>query len=189
MAMAALKPLPRAGFTTMPWANGLGTTHEIAVDPAPGPSGAPFRWRLSMADLSGPGPFSVLPGVDRVLVLLAGDGVVLHVGGEPPAPLTRHGSIRFPGDVETRLEMAPGPGRDLNLMWDRERASGIVDVLGAGDGLAIDGPLAFAVALGGPAALEVDGEAVTLGDDDAVRIDAGHALAVHAGDVYVARIA
>lgn len=186
--MGALTPLPRSGFTAMPWANGLGTTHEIAVDPTPGPSGAPFRWRLSMADLSGPGPFSVLPGVDRVLVLLAGGGVVLHVDGQPPAPLGRHDAIAFPGDVPTRLEMPPGTGRDLNLMWDRGRASGAVDVLGPGARLALDAPLAFAVALGGPAAVLVDGEPAVLGGEDALRIDAGRELAVESGAVYAARI-
>ncbi|MFM7247546.1 MAG: HutD family protein, partial [Actinomycetota bacterium] len=56
--MADLTPLPRPGFREMPWANGLGTTREIALDPDAGAGGAPFRWRLSMADLAGPGPFS-----------------------------------------------------------------------------------------------------------------------------------
>jgi environmental stress-induced protein Ves len=186
--MPTLTPLPRSGYTAMPWANGLGTTHEIAIDPAPGASGAPFAWRLSMADLSGPGPFSVLPGVDRILVLLAGDGVVLHVDGRSPAPLGRHDAIAFPGDAPTHLEMPPGTGRDLNLMWDRERATGAVDVLGPGARLALDAPVAFAVALGGPATVAVDGAVVELGPEDALRIDAGRELVVRAGDVYAARI-
>jgi environmental stress-induced protein Ves len=103
--MATLTPLPRSGFRAMPRANGLGTTHEIAIEPSPGEGGAPFRWRLSMADLAGPGPFSELPGVNRILVLLAGAGVVLHVAGRPPAPLGRHDAIAFPGEVPTHLEM------------------------------------------------------------------------------------
>ncbi|MFM7551358.1 MAG: HutD family protein [Actinomycetota bacterium] len=186
--MADLTPLPRPGFREMPWANGLGTTREIALDPDPGAGGAPFRWRLSMADLAGPGPFSELAGVDRILVLLAGEAVVLHVAGRDPAPLGRHDAIAFPGDAPTRLEMPPGAGRDLNLMWDRARATGRVDVLAAGDGLALGAPLAFAVALGGPARLEVDGATAELGAEDALRIDAGQALAVRAGDVYVAQV-
>ena len=186
--MADLTPLPRSGFREMPWANGLGTTREIAIDPEPGAGGAPFRWRLSMADLAGPGPFSELPGVERILVLLAGEGVVLHVEGRPPAPLGRHDAIAFPGDAPTHLEMPPGPGRDLNLMWDRARAAGRVDVLAAGATLALDAPLAFAVAIGGPARVEVDGAAVELGAEDALRIDGGRDLAVHAGDLYVARV-
>ena len=186
--MADLTPLPRSGFREMPWANGLGTTREIAIDPEPGAGGAPFRWRLSMADLAGPGPFSELAGVDRILVLLAGDGVVLHVAGRAPAPLGRHGLIAFPGDVATHLEMPPGPGRDLNLMWDRDRATGQVDVLGSGAALVLDAPLAFAVAVGGPARVEVDGTTADLGAEDALRIDAGRALAVLAGELYVAQV-
>lgn len=186
--MADLTPLPRAGFREVPWANGLGTTREIAIDPAPGDGGAPFRWRLSMADLAGPGPFSELPGVDRILVLLAGEGVVLHVDGREPAPLGRHDAIAFPGDLPTHLEMPPGPGRDLNLMWDRTRATGRVDVLAAGAGLALAAPLAFAVAIGGPARAAVDGAAVDLGEQDALRIDGGGEVAVHAGELYVAQV-
>lgn len=187
--MADLTPLPRSGFRAMPWANGLGTTREIAIDPEPGAGGAPFRWRLSMADLAGPGPFSELAGVDRILVLLAGDDVVLHVADSPPAPLGRHDAIAFPGDVPTHLEMPPGPGRDLNLMWDRERATGRVDVLAADAEVVLAAPLAFAVALGGPARIAVDGAAAELDAEDALRIEAGRTVAVAAGDLYLAQIA
>lgn len=186
--MATLTPLPRSGFRAMPWANGLGTTHEIAIDPDPGTGGAPFRWRLSMADLAGPGPFSELPDVDRILVLLAGEGVVLHVDGRPPAPLGRHDAIAFPGDLPTHLEMPPGPGRNLNLMWDRTRAAGRVDVVTAEAGIALLAPLAFAVAIGGPARAAVDGATVALGEQDALRIEGGGEIAVAAGELYVAQV-
>ena len=66
----------------MPWMNGKGITHEIAVSSTlseggdlsrgGGGSAAPFLWRLSMADLTGSGPFSTIPDVDRILVLLDG---------------------------------------------------------------------------------------------------------------------
>ena len=186
--MADVELLPAAGYTAMPWRNGAGVTHEIAVDPSTGDSAAPFRWRLSMADLAGDGPFSEIPDVDRVLVLLAGDGVELRIGGAEPAPLGRHEAIAFPGDVPTSLTMHPGAGRDLNLMWDRTRAAGAVDVLAAGAELELGAPLAFAVAIGGPAAVAVDGAEHALGEHDALLIEGGGALAVRDGDVYVARI-
>ena len=184
--MALVTELPASGYTAMPWRNGAGTTHEIAIDDAPGDSQAPFRWRLSMADLAGDGPFSELPDVDRVLVLLAGDDVRLAIGGADPVPLGRHEAIAFPGDVPTHLTMAPGAGRDLNLMWDRTRAEGVVEVLQVGDERALDAPVAFAIALGGPAEVAVGGAAFALGEQDALRIDAGGALVVESGEVYLA---
>ena len=44
------------------------------------PAGAPlaaFDWRVSVADVAADGPFSRFPGVDRVLVLIAGAGMRL----------------------------------------------------------------------------------------------------------------
>lgn len=43
-------------------------------------SGAPIRidfiWRISMARVEQPGPFSAFPGVDRVLAVLEGESLV-----------------------------------------------------------------------------------------------------------------
>ncbi len=187
--MALITHLPASGYTAMPWRNGAGTTHEIAIDDDAGDSAAPFRWRLSMADLAGDGPFSEIADVDRILVLLAGDAVQLTIDGAPPAPLGRHEAIAFPGDVPTSLTMAPGSGRDLNLMWDRTRAAGDVEVLQIGDERSIGAPIAFAIALGGPAMVAVDGEEHALGEQDALRLDGGGVLTVVDGEVYVATIA
>ena len=186
--MALTTELPSSGYAAMPWRNGAGVTREIAIDDAPGESAAPFRWRLSMADLAGDGPFSEIADVDRILVLLHGEAVELAIDGAPPVPLGRHEAIAFPGDVPTGLTMAPGTGRDLNLMWDRTRAEGAVNVLEVGAELAVDAPVAFAVAIGGPATVAVDGDEFALGEQDALRIDGGGSIAVVDGDVCVATI-
>jgi environmental stress-induced protein Ves len=187
--MALITHLPASGYTAMPWRNGAGTTHEIMVDDTPGASSAPFRWRLSMADLAGDGPFSELPDVDRILVLLAGADVELTIDGAAPAPLGIHAAIAFPGDVPTSLTMAPGTGRDLNLMWDRTRAEGSVAILHIGDEMRIDAPTAFAIALGGSATVAIDDEEHVLGEQDALQVDDGGTLVVIDGEVYLATIA
>ncbi len=51
--MALVTYLPSSDYEAMPWRNGAGTTHEIAIDDSSGESKAPFLWRLSMADLAG----------------------------------------------------------------------------------------------------------------------------------------
>ena len=136
--MALVTYLPSSDYQAMPWRNGAGVTHEIAIDDSSGESEAPFLWRLSMADLAGDGPFSEIADVDRILVLLEGEDVLLTIAGAAPEPLAEHEAIAFPGDVTTSLTMAPGSGRDLNLMWDRTRVQGMVDILNIGDTLQIE---------------------------------------------------
>lgn len=186
--MALVTYLPSSDYVAMPWRNGAGTTHEIAIDDSPGESEAPFLWRLSMADLAGDGPFSEIADVDRILVLLEGEDVQLTIAGAEPEPLAEHTAIAFPGDIPTSLTMAPGSGRDLNLMWDRTRVQGTVDILNIGDTLQIEEHIAFAIALGTSATIEVDGDEHVLGEQDALQLDDATTFAVLDGEVYVARI-
>ena len=74
--------LSPADSRRMPWKNGGGLTHEIAVHPS-GAGMAAFEWRVSVAEVAQDGPFSRFPGVDRTLVLLAGNGVRLEGTGDP----------------------------------------------------------------------------------------------------------
>ncbi len=187
-AVALVTHLPNSDYQAMPWPNGAGTTHQIAIDDALGDSQAPFLWRLSMADLAGDGPFSEIPDVDRILVLIEGDGVELTIAGAAPEPLGEHEAIAFAGDVPTSLTMASQAGRDLNLMWDRTRATGIVDILQVGDTLQIEEQIAFAIALGTSATIEVDGDEHVLGEQDTLQIDDGGAISISDGEVCIARI-
>lgn len=185
-SVATITRLPLDGFTAMPWRNGGGTTHEIAVDPGDDPA-VSFRWRLSMADLAGDGPFSTFPGSDRVLLLLAGDDVALQIDGAPPAPLAVGTAIAFPADVPTSLTMGPAPGRDLNLMWDRARVDAAMTVVDAA-AEAVCGACTIVVALTPETVAEIDGDAVALGLHDAVRADDAARLRLTAGRAAVIRI-
>ena len=97
----------------VPWANGHGVTRECARDPA----GA---WRLSVADLDSDAPFSVLPGLDRLFILLAGE-LTLTVNGRRRS-LVAGEVTRFRGEdavtVSTRR-----PAQAANLMVTRDRAA------------------------------------------------------------------
>src|SRR6516164_3236854 len=67
----------RDQLASTPWKNGGGVTREIVRIPVD--SGMnDFRWRASIAELAASGPFSAFEGVDRVLVLLSGEGVHLQ---------------------------------------------------------------------------------------------------------------
>lgn len=112
----------------VPWRNGLGVTREIAVHPA-GAGGDDFLWRVSVAEVVGPAPFSRFPGVDRSIVLLAGAGFTMSLDGTRRHALTTpFAPFDFPGEAQVEVALAGGPTRDFNLMLRRDRVRGAVQV-------------------------------------------------------------
>lgn len=145
----------------MTWANGAGSTAEIARSPADGD----FDWRLSIADVTGDGPFSTLPGVDRTIVNLGGVEMVLTVDGIRHE-LERFVPFSFDGGATTTCEVS-GATRDFNLMTRRGRAIGGIDVQPIAGSVDVAAGR-WVVVLDGTA--RIDAEKLTTGD------------AVHSGD-------
>ena len=115
-----------------PWKNGGGTTREIAVGPA-GAGLETFDWRVSLADVDQPGPFSVFPGVDRLLVLTHGRGLILR-GAHGARTLELPGDLAaFSGDDALVGFLDDGPTRDFNLFWRRDWGKGTVRVVRVAD--------------------------------------------------------
>jgi environmental stress-induced protein Ves len=102
-----------AALSPSPWANGLGTTVELLRVPPRGE----FDVRLSLATVGPAAPFSLLPGVDRVLMALSEGGLSLVVGG-----VQRHvdhqQTLAFAGEDDVSSAGGAG-GLDLNLMVRR----------------------------------------------------------------------
>ena len=73
MDVMALTHFSRRSLAAMPWKNGGGTTQEIACWP-PGAGLSEFGWRVSIATIAAPGPFSVFADIDRSIMLLEGEG-------------------------------------------------------------------------------------------------------------------
>lgn len=105
-----------ADYHRMPWKNGGGETMEIAVSPD-GAGLDNFDWRISMARVESDGPFSQLPGVDRTLSVLEGQGIVLTIEGIPPISLGKaRAPFNFDGSLTTGAKLKDGPITDLNVM-------------------------------------------------------------------------
>lgn len=116
-----MRILHAADFVVQPWKNGAGMTTEIMASPA-GAGFDRFDWRVSMAQVAAPGPFSMFSGIDRSLGVLAGDGIVLVVDGRGEVELKpgAHPAV-FPGDVPVEARLTGGPILDLNVMTRRGR--------------------------------------------------------------------
>lgn len=140
-----------ADYRAMPWKNGLGITHEIAVERSGDETG--FAWRVSMAEVSVSSPFSAFPGCDRTILLLQGDGMVLDSGSHGTQILDqRFQPYAFKGEWQTDCRLLGGPCRDLNIMVDRTRARAKVEVVRASTSaqrLVLDGNAALFFTLEG----------------------------------------
>ena len=103
-----------------PWKNGGGATCEIACWP-PGAGLSDFGWRVSIATIAAAGPFSVFDGVDRIIMLLAGDGVALRsADGRVDHRLdTPCQPFAFSGDAAIDCTLLGGPSSDFNVMTRR----------------------------------------------------------------------
>jgi environmental stress-induced protein Ves len=182
--------LREGGYRRVPWKNGGGTTQEVAAS-ASG-DGEGFDWRVSVADVASEGPFSAFPGVDRVITLVEGAGMVLTVDGAEHR-LAPGEPFAFPGDAATDCRLTGGPARDLNLMTRRGRVRGSVRVCDVADSLALDcseGETLLLLPLTDGVALDAGGEAAPLARLDCVRRDgAGAVRLVGRGRVAQIRVA
>jgi uncharacterized protein len=107
-----------------PWKNGGGVTRELACFPH-GAGLDDFIWRASIAAIGQSGPFSHFPGVERIIMLLAGDGMQLQFEDgtrhDLTAPLQ---PFRFHGEAHVHATLTGTPSQDFNLMLRRELANG-----------------------------------------------------------------
>ena len=111
-----------------PWKNGGGSTQELACWP-PGADMNSFEWRVSLATVDRPGPFSVFPGIDRQIMLLSGDGLHLRSPGWEHRLEPRWQPFAFSGDDAVDGAMLGGTSKDFNLMLRRGAWTGRLQVL------------------------------------------------------------
>jgi uncharacterized protein len=149
-----------------PWANGGGVTRVIATGRF-SRSSAAFDWRLSVADVSTSGAFSTLPGVDRVITLADGPGLLLTVDGhvhtlDPFHPLS------FAGEAGTACQVVE-PTRDFNVMTRRDVCAATVSVCSGSEVLAapVDS-ISYVISLKGEVEVQLSSGAVILNQFDTV---------------------
>jgi environmental stress-induced protein Ves len=165
-------------YRTMPWKNGGGVTTEALVVPE-GASLDTFELRVSMARVEADGPFSELPGVDRTLLVIEGQGLTLAMADDARVTLdTSSEPLAFTGDDPVHATLAAGPIVDFNLMTRRSRLSHTATrlTLEAPRSLAVEGELGVVLVLSGGVVLARDGAALSLARGDLATLDAGGAL-------------
>lgn len=165
-------------FRVQPWKNGGGRTTELEVE-----GGSRFLWRLSIADVERSGPFSDFAGYQRTIMLLEGGGMALSFDGHEPQRIAEpYRPFVFDGGWKTECRLLGGPVRDLNLMVDRERARGSVQVRSLDRAIELLPAARWEVILGlkGAAEIDADGTIHRLKPGELLRLDdaQGHTLAL-----------
>ncbi len=96
----------RSQFQTVPWNNGGGITHEVAREDQDGK----LLWRLSLAEVGRDGPFSLFPGLARILTVIDGPGMdLISPRGTLVHELPLLRPVYFSGDEELAAGSAPVP--------------------------------------------------------------------------------
>lgn len=96
-----------------PWKNGGGVTRVIWSQTR----GDTLLWRLSLADVTADGPFSVFDGMTRVLSVVQGAGMDLR-GAEQTFAAEPYQPVQFAGDTPLDGLLRDGKVVNLNLIHD-----------------------------------------------------------------------
>lgn len=123
MSIAIISP---EQWQTQRWQNGGGITHQLArSDDDKG-----MRWRLSIAEVAADGPFSRFENIERIILLLEGEGFCLHgVGADPQVLDKTLQPFAFAGEAEIDCKLIHGPVKDFNLMSRRADVKASLEVI------------------------------------------------------------
>ncbi|MHA3890847.1 HutD/Ves family protein [Acinetobacter sp. GXMZU3951] len=105
-------------YKKMPWKNGAGYTLELAR--SAGQDLAAFDWRISMADVTTSGAFSPFFGMQRLLTVLEGEGIDLHIEDQT-LRLNAMQTAQFGGEQSVSCDLVAGAIRDFNLIYDPDK--------------------------------------------------------------------
>jgi environmental stress-induced protein Ves len=169
-----MRVLRAADRIATPWKNGGGVTREVAIFP-PGADLHNFEWRISLAQIDVDGPFSTFPGIDRVLTVIQGAGLLMTVDERLLALDAASPPLEFSGEARVTARLTDGSIGDLNLMVRRDtwRArTRRLTVTGASE-VAARAPVTLVLVLD-PLRIVRPGGAIDLLPLDAVLLENGH---------------
>lgn len=112
-------------YTRSPWKNGGGIFTDIADAHR---AGSPQKdwdsllWRFATTPIVAPGPFSFMPGIDRLQMVISGRGLVLKAPGQDFDEREPFTTVRFTGEMEIVTALEAGPVEVVNLMARRGAA-------------------------------------------------------------------
>ncbi|KYG98013.1 HutD family protein [Bradyrhizobium sp. DOA1] len=119
-------------YTRSPWKNGGGIFTDIADAHR---AGSPVKdwdsllWRFASTPIVSPGPFSYMPGIDRLQMVVGGRGLVLKSPTHEFDEREPFTTVRFTGEMEIVTALEAGPVEVVNLMARRGAAEIALEAL------------------------------------------------------------
>ena len=165
----------------MPWANGRGTSYEIASDQI---ELGEWTWRLAMAPVNEDGPFSRIECVNRSLAVVEGAGMLLSVDRKKLQCLPMQ-VVRFRGDAITEATLTDGPIMDINLMVRRKEAEGEIAIVS--DAGVLEGA-SIVSAVGGSAQVKCGDSTIDLERHDSILEGDAETISLISGTVCVVSV-
>lgn len=112
-------------YTRSPWKNGGGTFTDIADAHRPGAlvkDWDSLLWRFASTPIVAAGPFSHMPGIDRLQMVVGGRGLVLKSPTQEFDEREPFTTVRFTGEMAIVTALEAGPVEVVNLMARRGAA-------------------------------------------------------------------
>jgi environmental stress-induced protein Ves len=161
-------------YTRAPWKNGGGVFTDIADAHRAGTTIKDWDsliWRFASTPIVAPGPFSYMPGIDRLQMVVGGRGLVLKARGQEFDEREPFTTVRFTGELEIVTELEAGPVEVVNLMARRGASEIDLLALREPDERSLGAGTHLVYAVRGDCSIRLDGEAFALPDGGTLRVE------------------
>jgi environmental stress-induced protein Ves len=158
-----IRHIPKASLMEGRWRNGQGVSWEIVSFKNDG--AADFSWRFAKARIDNDVPFSIYPGMDRIFMMIEGQGMDLEFeGGRILRVHEKFVPHKFSCDVPLVCKLRGGPSLDLNLFTARGEYRAECEVVNCNGSMDIETKNVEAVIYVLDRTVEVNGTLLQQGD-------------------------
>jgi environmental stress-induced protein Ves len=161
-------------YTRSPWKNGGGIFTDIVDAHRPGATVKDWDsllWRFASTPIVAPGPFSYMPGIDRLQMVIGGRGLVLKSPAQEFDEREPFTTVRFTGELEIVTELEAGPVEVVNLMARRGAVEIDLAALREPGERSLPSGTHLVYAARGDCSVRLDGEAFAISHENTLRVE------------------
>lgn len=161
-------------YTRSPWKNGGGVFADIADAHRPGAAVKDWDsllWRFASTPIVAPGPFSHMPGIDRLQMVVGGRGLVLKSPTQEFDEREPFTAVRFTGEMEIVTALEAGPVEVVNLMARRGAAEIELEALQEPGERPLPAGTHLLYAARGDCRIRVDGEDFAISYENTLKVE------------------
>lgn len=161
-------------YTRSPWKNGGGIFTDIADAHRPGAAVKDWDsllWRFASTPIVAPGPFSHMPGIDRLQMVVGGRGLVLKAPGQEFDEREPFTTVRFTGEMAIVTELEAGPVEVVNLMARRGAAEIELEALKEPGERPLPAGTHLVYVVSGACKIRLDGEDFAVSHENTLKVE------------------